>query len=114
MERRAREKAEKEARGEVEEEPGPKKRGRKPMDPELKEKLRLERLKMKKEDKDKLKLEKKGAMKAKKDAIDKRREARIAKKEAEEKEAKARRKPGRKGRALTEEELEGKLNNFGT
>ena len=71
-------------------------------------------MKLKKADKDKLKLEKKGAMKAKKEAIDKRREARIAKKEAEEKEAKARRKPGRKGRELTEEELEGKLNNFAT
>merc|ERR1711997_999513 len=52
MERRAKEQAEKEARGEVEEEDtGPKKRGRKPMDPELKKKLQTERLLAKKVEK---------------------------------------------------------------
>ena len=109
MERRAKEKAEREARGEVDEpepEKGPKKRGRKPMDPQLKEKLRLERLQAKKEEKKKLKMEKIKESQAKKDLQAKKKEARKAKKDAEEDEANARRKPGKKGRELTEEEKE--------
>ena len=109
MERRAKEKAEREARGEVDEpepEKGPKKRGRKPMDPQLKEKLRLERLQAKKEEKKKLRMEKIKESQAKKDLQAKKKEARKAKKDAEEDEANARRKPGKKGRELTEEEKE--------
>ena len=140
MERRAKEKAEREARGEYDEvrhfnhtcfhcisdfsryfcfqkqisrklevhersifqEPKPKRRGRKPMDPALKEKLRKERM----SEKARMKFEKKSARDAKKAAIAERRRERMARKQKEEKEANARRKPGRKGRLLTDEEKE--------
>ena len=76
------------------------------MDPELKEKLRQERLQAKRDEKAKMKDAKKSAARLKKEAVAERREARRAKKEKEEQDAKNRRKPGRKGRILTEEELE--------
>ena len=76
---------------------GQKKRGRKPMDPELKKKLQKERLQAKKDEKAKLREEKKSEKAAKKAGIEKRREERLNRKEKEEKEAKERRKPGRKG-----------------
>ena len=75
----------------------PKKRGRKPMDPELKKKLQEERKLAKKDEKAKMKLDKKSEKEAKKAAVLARKKDRLKRKDKEEKEAKARRKPGRQG-----------------
>lgn len=76
------------------------------MDPALKEQLKQERLSAKKDEKARMKLAKRSAREEKKAAIAKRRQDRMSKRVKEEKDANARRKPGSKGRMLTEEEKE--------
>ena len=67
------------------------------MDPELKKKLQEERKLAKKDEKAKMKLDKKSEKEAKKAAVEARKKDRLKRKDKEEKEAKARRKPGRQG-----------------